>query len=117
MKKHIHKSGQEHWTGVKLDSPFSADLFHRVVRDDYDDNKYWALHTEHFSLTIVDRMTGFGYRDIETGYRESPDKGSKFWLASGDYDVRDSGCQTIGEAIDWVKERANSCVPKEEVKS
>ena len=34
-----------------------------------------------------------------------------FWLASGMQDVRQSGAKTLGEAIDWVKSRANTCRP------
>lgn len=33
----------------------------------------------------------------------------KFWLASGNNDVRYSGAETVGEAIEWVKEQANNC--------
>ncbi len=117
MKKYTNKAGKECYKGVRLNSKFSADLFHRVFRDGYGDDKSWALHTNHGSLTVLDRMTGFGHRDVETGFRE-PHKGNRnkrprFWLASGNRDVRNSGCKTIGEAIDWVKERANSCVPKD----
>ncbi len=67
------------------------------------------MHTNLGSLTVLDRKTGFigEPRDTETGYR-SPD--GKFWLASGMYDVRESGVNTIQEAIDWVKERANTCI-------
>jgi hypothetical protein len=58
-------------------------------------------------------MTGYGYgqRDTETGYRDSD---GLFWLASGCCDVRESGCKTIGEAIEWVKARANTCNPSDE---
>jgi hypothetical protein len=43
----------------------------------------------------------------ETGYR---DPEGKFWLASGSLDVRNFGVFTVGEAIEWVKDRANTCV-------
>lgn len=58
-------------------------------------------------ITVLDRMTGFGYRDTETGYR---DEEGKFWLASGGYDVRDCPEFTIQEAIAFVKHFANTCV-------
>lgn len=58
-------------------------------------------------ITVLDRMTGFGYRDIETGYR---DPAGKFWLASGRNDIRDHENFTIEEAIDWIKLNANSCI-------
>lgn len=58
---------------------------------------------------MIDRMTGFGWRDVETGFR---DKDGQFWLASGGLDVRYSGYKTIGEAIQWIKDRANTCIPE-----
>jgi len=72
---------------------------------DYDKNIQYALHTNLGTITVLDRRTGFGYRDIETGFRTD-----KFWLASGNYDVRNSGVGTISEAIDWIKKHANNCV-------
>jgi hypothetical protein len=57
-------------------------------------------HVDIGSLTVLDRMTGFGFRDTETGFR-APD--GAWWLASGDHDVRLSGALTLGEAIEWVK--------------
>lgn len=59
-------------------------------------------------ISVLDRMTGFGWRDIETGYR-SPCGG--FWLASGGHDIR----KHLHELADhdamerWVIERANTC--------
>ena len=70
-------------------------------------DRQWALHTNLGSLTVLDRMTGFGWRDTETGYRD-PD--GKFWLASGMRDVRRSKAVTTQDAIDWVKRYANTCV-------
>lgn len=98
------------FNGCCESSPFSPDLFHSV-------NMMWAdkgdeqaaLHMDIGSLTVVDRMTGFGWRDIETGFC-APD--GRFWLASGGFDVRDSGAATIGEAIEWVKRNANTCIPE-----
>jgi hypothetical protein len=111
MQKYINDSGKEAYSGVTVETPFSKELFHRVRMPEHDglysDNQ-WALHTNLGSLTVLDRMTGFGYRDVETGYR---DMAGKFWLASGDFDVRYSGALTLGEAIQWVKTRANNCNP------
>lgn len=109
MYKEINTQGKEVWGGVELDSPFSEDMFHVVPepKDNYDRDYQEALHTNLGSITVLDRMTGFGYRDVETGYR-SPE--GKFWLASGMCDVRFSGSKTVGEAIAWVKENANNCV-------
>lgn len=71
-----------------------------------DDEVVQRLNTNLGRITVLNRMTGFGYRDTETGYR-APD--GKFWLASGHCDVRTSGVTTLGEAIAWIKERANNC--------
>lgn len=66
-------------------------------------------------ITILDRLTGYGYniRDIETGYREASN-GRKsiqtpFWLVSGNFDIRKEGKMTIAEAIEIIKNNANSC--------
>lgn len=61
-------------------------------------------------ITVLDRMTGFGYRDIETGYRDPEDY---FWLASGNFDIREFKDVTFKEAIELIKEKANTCVPRE----
>ena len=108
MKKFINDSGKINYSGATEDTPFDITLFHDVDMSwsDCGDTQV-ALHTNLGSLTVLDRMTGFGYRDVETGYR---DPEGKFWLAYGGYDVRDSGVATLGEAIQWVKSRANNMV-------
>ena len=95
---------------LTLDSPFSKEMFSYVGMSWTDGDTQIALHTNLGSLTVLDRLTGFGWRDVETGYR---DTNGEFWLASGNQDVMMSGVKTIGEAIKWVKERANTCVGKE----
>lgn len=107
VEKYINEYDKECYKGVVEETPFGDVDFHRVPNQ-LDDDKQWALHTNIGSLTVLDRMTGFGYRDIETGYR---DMEGEFWLASGNNDVRHSGCNTVGEAIKWVKDRANTCNP------
>ena len=107
MEKYTNKYKKECYRGVTSDTPLDAMEFTIVPMDWAEDETQWALYTNLGSLTILDRMTGFGYRDIESGYR-SPD--GKFWLASGGCDVRNSGAVTMQEAIDWVKEHANTCV-------
>ena len=109
MEKYINEHGKECFRGVNESSTFLPDLFHKTDFK-FEDDESFALHTNLGSLTVVDRMTGYenGIRDIESGFR-SPD--GEFWLASGNCDVRESGSATIREAIDWVKERANTCVP------
>lgn len=106
MNKEINEYGKEHYTGVKLGDTFDAGLFYQVP-EQFESNIQWALHTNLGSFTVLNRMTGFGHRDTETGYRDTE---GKFWLASGGYDVRCSGVATFSEAIEWVKSRANNCV-------
>jgi hypothetical protein len=110
MRKFTNEHGKICHEGVEKFTPFSADHFHKPEYQEAD-GENWAFHTNLGSLTVVDRMTGFGWRDIESGYRD-PD--GEFWLASGDFDVMGSGCKTVGEAIKWVKDRANTCVPNRE---
>ena len=113
MERYINEHGKQCWVGVTLDSPFQPDLFHEIIEKNdpifsYDNNYQWAFHSDIGSLTVLDRRTGFGWRDIESGFR---DKEGKFWLASGNCDVRSSECKTVGEAIEWVKSNANTCNP------
>jgi len=101
------------YRNVELSTPMSELEFQEVPASTYDlemgrrhRDFQVALHTNLGSLTVLDRMTGFGWRDIETGYR---DMEGKFWLASGGYDVRDSWAITFEEAVNWVKQNANNC--------
>ena len=66
-----------------------------------------AHHGEFGSITVLDRMTGYGYRDVETGFR---DKSGKFWLASGDFNIRSYPSLTVEEAIEKIKNNANTCI-------
>lgn len=102
MEKYTNDYNKECYQGVMPETPFNDLDFHEVP-DQIDDARQVALHTNLGTLTVHDRMTGFGYRDTETGYR-APD--GKFWLATGYQDVRQSDAATMQEAIDWVKERA-----------
>lgn len=112
MEKYINEHGKPYYSGVNLNDIFSEFEFYFVPYQFESDIQY-ALHTNLGSLTVLDRMTGFGFRDTETGFR-SPD--GEFWLASGMLDVRLSGSETIGEAIDWIKKNANTCTGKEQNK-
>jgi len=107
IEGYTNETGQPCFRGVELSTEFSVDLFHKPKHQE-DDRENFALHTNLGSLTVVDRMTGFGWRDIESGYRDAD---GKFWLASGGVDVRRSGSKTIGDAINYVMARANTCVP------
>ena len=91
---------------VSENSPFSTSNFHIVPMPWCNQATQVALHTNLGSITILERMTGYGWFDVETGYRD-PD--GKFWLASGMCDVREAGVKTIGEAIEWIKENSNTC--------
>ncbi len=85
----------------------------RNQHDSKDNNEIYYLFTSKYSLiTVLDRVTGFGdgIRDIETGWR---DEDGKFWLASGNFDIREFPELTVQEAINKIKDNANICVPKE----
>jgi len=104
MEKYINEFDQECYRGVEPDTLFSSLEFHEV-ENQLEDNIQWALHTNLGSLTVLDRMTEYGYRDTETGYRATD---GPFWLATGMYDVRSSGATTVSDAIAWVKKYANT---------
>lgn len=59
-------------------------------------------------ITVVERLTGFGWWDVETGYR-SPC--GQFWLASGQHDIRRALPDLDSEdaMAEWVMARANNC--------
>jgi len=105
MKKIINRYGKEFYTDVTENDAFDVVLFHEV-KDQLPDDYQVALHTNLGSITVLNRLTGFGCRDIETAYR-SPD--NKFWLASGNFDIREKGCKTISDAIEKIKHNANIC--------
>ena len=107
-----NKFNTPYWVNVKESDEFSYCLFHEVKLKkikDFDDGDYQqAFHSNLGSITVLDRITGLSFgRDIETGFI---DPEGKFWLASGGVNVIDSGCETIGEAIEWIKKRANNCI-------
>lgn len=56
-------------------------------------------------ITVLDRLTGFGWRDVETGYR---DVDGRFWLVSGDFDIRDYPDIDVNDAIRKIKQEANN---------
>ena len=105
-EKYINDSGKEVYRGVTGETPFASLEFHGCPKVSEEDFQR-ALHTNMGSLTVLDRLTGFGYRDIETGFR---DPSGEFWLASGLCDVILAGPETMQDAIDWVKKNANTCV-------
>ena len=112
MEKFINEYGKEVWCGITEDTKFNDLMFHEVemykdpFAEDYEQDKQWVMHTNLGSITVLDRMTGFGYRDIETGYRCTD---GKFWLASGNFDIRTLSPDTIGRAINLIKQYSNNC--------
>ena len=74
-----------------------------------DSDTIYVAYTDLGRITVLDRMTGWGYntRDTETGFK---DNSGKFWLCSGMFDIRDFPDLTIAEAVDKIKENANTCV-------
>jgi len=105
LNKYVNSYGKECYSGVKQDTKFDDLEFH-IVEPSFEDDIQHAVHTNLGSFTVLDRLTGFGWRDIETGYR---DMDGGFWLASGGFDVRESGAETMLDAIKWVKDYANNC--------
>ena len=108
MEKYTNKIGKECYKGVTLDTLMKDLEFHLVEPSKYSGGDIqFALHTNLGSLTVLDRMTGFGFRDVETGYRNL--KGDLI-IASGNCDVRCVDVKTVGEAINWIKQNAGTLV-------
>ena len=103
-EKYINENGKECYKNVTYQTKLSDLEFYEVPWCSDEDTQY-ALHTNLGTLTVLDRMTGFGWRDVESGYR---DKDGLFWLASGNYDVRDLREVSVQEAIDFIKKNANN---------
>ena len=75
----------------------------------YDDGVIYSLGLENGGrIAVLDRPTGSGRRDIESGYMGAD---NKFWLASGQCDIRvTDDVTTGGDAIAWIKQTAYTCV-------
>lgn len=84
-----------------------GDLEFKEENSTLPEDTLYAHRSEFGSITVLDRMTGFGHRDIETGFK---DKNGKFWLASGHFSIRWFPELTVREAIVKIKENANTCV-------
>lgn len=110
MDQYLNTNGILCYTDVKGDDLFDVELFQYIpeTSDHFKEDFQVVFHSNLGSLTVLNRLTGFGYRDTETGYR-APN--GDFWLASGGFDVRGSWAKTIQQAIDWVKSNANTCSP------
>jgi hypothetical protein len=66
----------------------------------------FAAKTDLGGITVLDRMTGYGHRDTETGFKDAD---GEFWLASGQFDIRAYPELPVEDAITLIKERANEC--------
>jgi hypothetical protein len=75
--------GVKVYSGINNKTPFNKGLFSECEPNEYNDNIQFAFHSNIGSITVLDRMTGFGFRDKETGFRSAD---GEFWLASGEYD-------------------------------
>lgn len=70
-------------------------------------NSIYTAQTELGTITVMDRLTGWGngnIRDTETGFH---DKNGSFWLTSGMFDIRDYPDATIEDAVKKIKAGAN----------
>lgn len=83
-------------------------VWRKETRNDGQDEIHFAT-TEFGVISVLDRMTGYGggIRDVETGFR---DLNNKFWLASGNFDIRHYGNESIENAIVIIKENSNTCI-------
>jgi hypothetical protein len=119
IQEHIEelKSTTDSTLAIKLEEKVNAVLEFQMSRklsqllftekNIMDSDISFALHLQVGSITVLDRMTGFSFgRDIETGFR---DPYGKFWLASGNFDIRTFEDITVREAIEKIKENANTC--------
>lgn len=114
MERYINERGIPVWKDVEENSPFSAEMFHNVdLGHNEGANAMRALLSNLGSITVLNRLTsiqGHVVHDEETGFREPS---GRFWLATEGCNVLDSDCKTWGEAVAWVKVRANACVGKQ----
>jgi len=73
------------------------------------ENVLYTARVDIGRITVLDRLTGYGFgiRDIETGYK---DNDGTFWLASGDFDIRQYQDIPVELAVEMIKNAANTCV-------
>lgn len=116
MQLTINKYDKPFWVGVDEHSLITEKNFHKVKMPDMrreekerDPEIQFAFHCSLGSITVLDRMKGYGFgiRDIETGFR---DVDGKFWLASGMFDVRDHMPMKFSDAVAMIKKNANNCI-------
>ena len=80
--------------------------FKKEIKMDGEDI-YYFVYTDFGRISVLDRLTGFGWRDIETGFK---DLDGEFWLASGNFDIRRNSEMEIPEPIELIKKSANNCI-------
>lgn len=93
----------------ELNAGLGSVVWDETTHNEGDDTLYACNLEDGGRITVLDRMTGYGngIRDIESGYRN---KDGKFWLASGNFDVRRNVDFTVKQAIEWIKKNANTCI-------
>jgi hypothetical protein len=86
-----------------------SELNWRCETRNEEQNKIYFSTTEFGVISVLDRLTGWGggVRDIETGFT---DLDKKFWLASGRFDIRCHENESIEDAIELIKQNANTCI-------
>lgn len=77
-----------------------------IQEDSLDDDIMFRAIFQNYSFTVLDRMTGFGHRDTETGLRNRKTK--QFYLVSNMFDIRQHPNLTITEAINLIKNKCNN---------
>ena len=71
------------------------------------DTLYWC-YIPCGRITVLDRETGFSFRrDIETGFKHSD---GRFWLASGNFDIRQFPDLELCDAVEMIKRCANNYI-------
>ena len=76
-----------------------------------DEDTIYVAFVGNQRFTVLDRMTGFGWREIETGYCANylaPLEPPNMWIATG-LDIRNYPELTLTEAVKLIKEKADVC--------
>lgn len=97
----------------KNDFILTAEMFtERRIEYDVPDILY-SFNAGHFGrVTVLDRMTGYGYRDTESALRTfngySDARYGEFYLTSGEFDIRDGLPMRFSLISQMLKETANN---------
>jgi hypothetical protein len=60
MEQCINRHGKPSWKDVSTEDVFSEELFYEVP-DQVENNRQWAFHSNLGSITVLERMTCFGW--------------------------------------------------------